>query len=183
MLSRLGEQRYAPSQEGGAVEGDAAGGATWGEPPTSLCGHRATGGPWSLTSTALISMSSQPSWEVGIRTLTFELSNGGARTCWGPSHRHSGGRLRFLTPLQAPSSLFQKWTGECLPFGASDLFSGVWALSPTWLLPQMGQRRACALTVSFSWTLPSCMPLTRPIPLFCFLSPHGTYHPLHSIAT
>lgn len=36
MLSRLGEQRYAPSQESWAVEGDAAGGATWGEPP-ALC--------------------------------------------------------------------------------------------------------------------------------------------------
>lgn len=34
-----------------------------------------------------------------------------------------------------------------------DLFSGVWALSTTWLLPQMGQLRACVLTVSFSWTL------------------------------
>lgn len=70
-------------------------------------------------STALISTSSQPSWEVGIRTLTLELSSGGPGPCWGPSHRPSGGRLRLLTRLQAPSSLFQKWTRECLLSGAS----------------------------------------------------------------
>lgn len=53
MLSRLGEQRYAPSQEGRAVEGGTAGGATWWEPPQLSVwtqGHWLTLGPYSHSS-------------------------------------------------------------------------------------------------------------------------------------
>lgn len=42
-------------------------------------GHWLTLGPYGHSSDL---WSFQPSWEVGIRTLTLEMSNGGARTCW-----------------------------------------------------------------------------------------------------
>lgn len=67
-----------------------------------------TQGHWlTLMPIAVISVSSQPSREVGIRTLSLELSNGGDGTCWGLSHRQSGGKFGLLTLLQAPSSLPQ----------------------------------------------------------------------------
>lgn len=93
-----------------------------GGSPPAICvdtGHWLTLGPMS---TAVIFESSQPPWEVGIGTLSLELSSGGAGTCWGLSHRRS---RRLRTPLQAPSSLLQKWIGECLPPKASVICSQV----------------------------------------------------------
>lgn len=139
MLSRLGEQRYVPSQEGRAVAGGATEVPHGGSPP-ALC---VDAGPPADPGTSR----PQPH------------PRAEQRWCWdwlGSESQTCGNGLRLLTPARTPSSLLQKGTEECLPPGASVTCSQVCGPFSNMVSAPNGVTLGLCTYCYLSWTLSHC---------------------------